>query len=47
VKFFIDNNLSLHLAKALAALCEPEGHVVEHKTQRFAPDVAEARGWRP
>ncbi len=35
MRFFFDNNLSPYLAKAIAALNEPLGHEVIHKTERF------------
>jgi hypothetical protein len=42
VKFLVDNNLSPYLAKALAALCEPDSIEVKHLRDKFAantPDV--------
>lgn len=42
MRFFLDNNWSPHLARALAALNVPEGHHVEHLKDRFSastPDV--------
>ena len=35
MKFLIDNNLSPHLAAALHALSEPQGHVVVHLRDKF------------
>ena len=37
MRFFLDRNLSPHLATALAALCIPESIHVEHHNIRFGP----------
>lgn len=42
MKFLIDNNLSPYLAKAIAALCEPDSVQVQHLRDKFpenTPDV--------
>lgn len=39
MNYFFDNNLSPHLAKAVAALCAPEGHRVIHKLEKFSPNT--------
>lgn len=42
MRFIFDNNLSIYLARAIAALCEPEGVVVSHIREKFpegTPDV--------
>lgn len=42
MRFIFDNNLSIYLAKAIAALCEPEEVVVSHIREKFpegTPDV--------
>lgn len=41
MRFFFDNNLSPHLAKALDALCAPEGVAVEHLRQKFPEDISD------
>lgn len=41
MRFFFDNNLSPHLAKALAALCRPEGVAVEHLRHRFPKNITD------
>ncbi len=41
MKFFFDNNLSPYLAKALDALCAPEGIAVEHLRQKFPEDISD------
>lgn len=35
MKYFFDNNLSPHLAKAVFALSKPSGHHVIHKKEKF------------
>ncbi len=35
MRFFFDNNLSPHLAKAMAALCRPQDVTVEHLREKF------------
>jgi hypothetical protein len=39
VKFFFDNNLSPHLARALHELIHPDGHEVVHLRAKFAPNT--------
>lgn len=39
MNYFFDNNLSPHLAKAVAALCKPLGHTVIHKKEKFSPST--------
>ncbi|ALF89509.1 MULTISPECIES: hypothetical protein [Ralstonia solanacearum species complex] len=41
MKFFFDNNLSLHLAHAIRELCQVEEHVREviHLRDKFAPNA--------
>ena len=41
MRFFFDNCLPPALAKALAALAEPDGHVVEHLRDKFPADTAD------
>ncbi len=35
MRFIFDNNLSIHLARAIAALCEPQDVVVSHIREKF------------
>jgi hypothetical protein len=44
LKFFLDNNLSPYLARALHTLLEPEGDQVIHLIDRFARDIKD-RAW--
>ncbi len=42
MRFNVDNNLSIYLARAIAALCEPEAVVVSHIQEKFPegiPDI--------
>ncbi len=39
MRFIFDNNLSIYLARAIAALCEPESVVVRHIRERFPEDT--------
>ena len=39
MRFLIDNNFSPYLAKALAALCEPESVGVYHLRDKFKPET--------
>ena len=39
MRFILDNNLSPAYARALAALCEPDGIIVEHLRQKFPQDI--------
>lgn len=39
VKFFIDNNLPIPLAKALNELSQPKGYSVLHLKDKFAEDI--------
>jgi hypothetical protein len=54
LKFILDNNLSKYLARALAALCEPDGVTVTHLADKFSGNpldidwiqaLAEEDGW--
>jgi hypothetical protein len=42
VRFFIDNNLSPHLARALRALALPDGVDVQHLADKFPRDTPDA-----
>lgn len=46
MRFFFDNNLSPHLARALGELIRPEGHEVLHLRQMFPADT-EDEDWLP
>lgn len=39
MKCILDENLSPHLARALNALCEPDGHSVVHITEKFGRGI--------
>ena len=39
MKFFLDNCLPPQWAKALNALCEPDGHSVQHLRDKFEPNT--------
>ena len=39
MRFLFDNNLSPHLAKAIDALCKPDGIEVRHIRDKFAGDT--------
>lgn len=46
MKFFLDNNLSFRIARALNVLSEHEGDEVVALRDRFSPDVADV-AWIP
>lgn len=39
MKLLVDHNISPHIAHALAAMAEPEGHEVKAKSERFGTSV--------
>lgn len=41
MKLFLDNNLPPALARALAALSEPDKHTVSHLKEKFSPNVVD------
>lgn len=54
MKFFFDNQLSPHLARAIGALADADGDEVAHLRERFSPDtkdvvwipaLAHEQGW--
>ena len=41
MRFFFDNNLSPHLARAMHSLSEPDGHSVVHLREKFPQNVSD------
>jgi hypothetical protein len=41
LNFILDNNLSPLIAKAIAILVAPDGHLVSHVRYKFSPDTAD------
>ena len=41
MRYFFDNNLSIHLARAIAALCKPERIEVTHLRDKFPANISD------